>query len=83
MKNVHNKFKKKDIPFFSFQKWDKNTWYPLIEYIGYQKKVKKTCKIEYAVNIKFDRVGQTMMLPCLLHFLCASNNYSNAGSTTE
>ena len=51
LKNIHNKFKKKGIPFFSFQKWDRNTWYPLFEYISYQKKVKKACKIEYAVNL--------------------------------
>lgn len=51
LKQINSKIKKKDIPYFSYQKWDRNTWYPLIEYINYQNKVKKACKIEYAVNL--------------------------------
>ena len=51
LKNTDNKIRIKNISYFSFQKWNKNTWYPLIEYINYQKKVKKSCNIEYAVNL--------------------------------
>ena len=51
LKHTNNKFKKKDISYFSLQKWDKNTWHPLIEYIHYQKKIKKACNIEYAANL--------------------------------
>ena len=51
LKHTNNKFKKKNISYFSLQKWDKNTWHPLIEYIHYQKKIKNACNIEYAANL--------------------------------
>ena len=50
LKNIDLKTKKNIIPYFSYQKWDKNTWYPLIEFVNYQNKIKNNCKIEYAVN---------------------------------
>ena len=51
LKHLKTKIKDKNIPYFSYQKWDKNTWYPLIEYINYQKKIKSKCNIEYSVNL--------------------------------
>ena len=51
LKHVDNKIKKKNISYFSLQKWDENTWYPLIEYTKFQKKIKKFCDIEYAANL--------------------------------
>ena len=51
LKNINQKIRKNNIPYFSFQKWDPNTWHPLIEYVEYEKKIKKHCKIQYSVNL--------------------------------
>jgi len=51
LKNTDQKIKKDDISYFSYQKWDENTWHPLIEYVNYQNKIINNCDIEYAVNL--------------------------------
>lgn len=51
LKNTNVKFKRDITPYFLNQKWDKNTWYSLVEFINYQKKIKNNCNIEYAVNL--------------------------------
>ena len=51
IKKTNNKVTKNNISYFSYQKWDENTWHPLIEYINFQKKIKEKCEINYAVNL--------------------------------
>jgi hypothetical protein len=51
LKNTNVKFKRDITPYFLNQKWDKNTWYSLVEFINYQKKIKNNCNIGYAVNL--------------------------------
>ena len=50
IKNNELKIKNENISYFSLQKWSQNTWYPLNEYVQFQKNLKKRCNLEYGVN---------------------------------
>ena len=50
LKNISKKQTNDKIPYFSFQKWSKNTWYPLTSFVEIQKKIKNNCDIKYGAN---------------------------------
>ena len=51
LRNIDEKYNEKNISYFTLQKWSKNTWYPLNEFIKLQNEIKKNCHIEFGANL--------------------------------
>jgi hypothetical protein len=51
LKNIDEKYNEKSISYFNLQKWSKNTWYPLNNFIELQNKIKKKCYLEFGANL--------------------------------
>jgi len=51
LRNIDEKYKEKNISYFTFQKWSKNTWHPLNRFIKLQNEIKKNCHIEFGANL--------------------------------
>ena len=49
-KNTELKVRNNYISYFNLQKWSQNTWFPLIEYVKFQKNLKNMCDLNYGVN---------------------------------
>jgi len=50
LKNVEEKYNN-NIPYFVYQKWSKKTWHPLNEFLEFQNNIKKSCNLEFGVNL--------------------------------
>ena len=51
LRNIDEKYNEKNISYFTLQKWSKNTWYPLNEFIKFQNEIKRNCHIEFGANL--------------------------------
>ena len=51
LRNIDEKYNEKNISYFTFQKWSKNTWHPLNRFIKLQNEIKKNCDLEFGANL--------------------------------
>ena len=51
LKNIDEKYNDKNISYFNLQKWSRNTWYPLNNFVELQNKIKKKCYLEFGANL--------------------------------
>jgi len=51
LKNMSAKYNQKKIPYFVNQKWSKDSWHALDEFIIFQNNIKKKCNLKYGANL--------------------------------